>query len=192
MVGVFPPILQPMFQSVGLVACVADSLARLAALQNNNYVVLPSTNFLNVTGLGRDKICILFKGVSSPQRFYKLEYVRFLRLFNDTLQFETFMGVFIPLNNESFSVETGEEGATLWRFNTLCRPLLVITVAERSQTRTVSASSVSKIVGSNPTRGLDVYVRLFSFVLSCVHVEVLRRADPPSKESYRLCIELRN
>jgi hypothetical protein len=25
------------------------------------------------------------------------------------------------------------------------------------------------------------------FVLSCVQVEALRRADPPSKESYRLC-----
>jgi hypothetical protein len=25
------------------------------------------------------------------------------------------------------------------------------------------------------------------FVLSCVQVAALRRADPPSKESYRLC-----
>jgi hypothetical protein len=97
---VFPPILQPMsFQS----ACVADSFARLAAFQNNNYVVLPSINFLNGTRLGRDIICILFKGVSSPQRFYKLENVRFLRSFNDTLQFETFMGLFITLTNGSFS-----------------------------------------------------------------------------------------
>jgi hypothetical protein len=30
------------------------------------------------------------------------------------------------------------------------------------------------------------------FVLSCVQVAALRRADPPSKESYRLCIGLRN
>jgi hypothetical protein len=30
------------------------------------------------------------------------------------------------------------------------------------------------------------------FVLSCVQVTALRRADPPSKESYRLCIGLRN
>jgi hypothetical protein len=30
------------------------------------------------------------------------------------------------------------------------------------------------------------------FVLSCVHIAALRRADPPSKESYRLCIGLRN
>jgi hypothetical protein len=27
----------------------------------------------------------------------------------------------------------------------------------------------------------------FLFVLFCVSVETLRRADPPSKESYRLC-----
>jgi hypothetical protein len=29
------------------------------------------------------------------------------------------------------------------------------------------------------------------FVLSCVQVAALRRADPPSKEPYRLCIWLR-
>jgi hypothetical protein len=43
------------------------------------------------------------------------------------------------------------------------------------------------VVGSNPTRGMDICVRLF-----CVQVEALRRADPPSKESYWLCIGLRN
>jgi hypothetical protein len=30
------------------------------------------------------------------------------------------------------------------------------------------------------------------FMLFCVQIEALRRADPPSKESYRLCIRLRN
>jgi hypothetical protein len=30
------------------------------------------------------------------------------------------------------------------------------------------------------------------FVLFCVYVAAIRRADPPSKESYRLCIWLRN
>jgi hypothetical protein len=30
------------------------------------------------------------------------------------------------------------------------------------------------------------------FVLSCVEVAALRRADPPSNESYWLCIGLRN
>jgi hypothetical protein len=32
----------------------------------------------------------------------------------------------------------------------------------------------------------------FVFVLFCVYVAALRRADPPSKESYRLCIGLIN
>jgi hypothetical protein len=32
----------------------------------------------------------------------------------------------------------------------------------------------------------------FVFVLSCVYVTALRRADPASKESYRLCVGLRN
>jgi hypothetical protein len=36
---------------------------------------------------------------------------------------------------------------------------------------------------------LSVLVCVYSvFVLLCMCVEVLRRADPPSKESYRLCI----
>jgi hypothetical protein len=38
------------------------------------------------------------------------------------------------------------------------------------------------IVGSNRTGGIYVCVRLF-----CVWVAALRRADPPSKESCRLC-----
>jgi hypothetical protein len=29
------------------------------------------------------------------------------------------------------------------------------------------------------------------FVLSCVQVAALRRADPPSKESYRLCKKIK-
>jgi hypothetical protein len=35
---------------------------------------------------------------------------------------------------------------------------------------------------------MDVCVCVYSvFVLSCVQVAALQRADPPSKESYRLC-----
>jgi hypothetical protein len=35
---------------------------------------------------------------------------------------------------------------------------------------------------------MDVCVYVYSvFVLSCVQVAALRRADPQSKESYRLC-----
>jgi hypothetical protein len=53
-----------------------------------------------------------------------------------------------------------------------------IKVAVRSKEWTVFAHSNTGIVGSNPTRGMDVCVRLF-----CVQVV----ADPPSKESYRIC-----
>jgi hypothetical protein len=54
-------------------------------------------------------------------------------------------------------------------------------MAARSKAWTVFARSNAEIVGSNPTQGMDV------FVLFCVYVAALRRADPPSKESYRLC-----
>jgi hypothetical protein len=56
----------------------------------------------------------------------------------------------------------------------------------RSKALTIFARSITGILGSNPTRGMDVYVVKSVFVLSCVQVEALRRADPPSKESYRL------
>jgi hypothetical protein len=53
---------------------------------------------------------------------------------------------------------------------------------------------------SSPARTLGLWVRIpliewmsvrvYSvFVLSCVQVAALRHADPPSKESYRLCID---
>jgi hypothetical protein len=43
-------------------------------------------------------------------------------------------------------------------------------------------------VGSNSTHGMDIGVCVYSvFVLSCVLVAASRRADPPSKESYRVC-----
>jgi hypothetical protein len=38
-------------------------------------------------------------------------------------------------------------------------------------------------MGSNPTQGMDVCVRLFCV---CVQVAALRRAELPSEESYRL------
>jgi hypothetical protein len=46
-------------------------------------------------------------------------------------------------------------------------------------------------VGSNPTQGMDVCVVYYIFVLFCVQIAVLRRADLPSKESYGLCVGLR-
>jgi hypothetical protein len=52
----------------------------------------------------------------------------------------------------------------------------------RSKAWTVFARSNAGNMGSNPTQGIDVYVRLF-----CVYVAALWRADPSSKESYRLC-----
>jgi hypothetical protein len=59
-------------------------------------------------------------------------------------------------------------------------------VAARSNAWTVFARSNTGILGSNPTWGMDVCVRLF-----CVQVVALRRADPPSKGSYRLCKKIK-
>jgi hypothetical protein len=43
---------------------------------------------------------------------------------------------------------------------------------------------------SHSRHGCLIYMCLYSvFLLSCVEVVALRRADPPSKESYRLCID---
>jgi hypothetical protein len=41
-------------------------------------------------------------------------------------------------------------------------------------------------MGPNPTQVIDVCVYVV-FVLSCVYVAALRRADHSSKEAYRLC-----
>jgi hypothetical protein len=63
------------------------------------------------------------------------------------------------------------------------------TMAARSKPWTVFAHSNTGVVGSSPTRGMGVCVCLFS---ACALLYALRRADPPSKESYRLWIGLRN
>jgi hypothetical protein len=47
-------------------------------------------------------------------------------------------------------------------------------------------SSNAGLIGSNSTEGMDVGVRLFCIVLSCVYVAALRRAHHSSEESYRL------
>jgi hypothetical protein len=60
-----------------------------------------------------------------------------------------------------------------------------ITVAARSKTRTVFARSNTGVVGSNPTRGMDVCVRLFCVCLLLCVVAALPRPDPLSKESYQ-------
>jgi hypothetical protein len=58
-----------------------------------------------------------------------------------------------------------------------------VTVVARSKAWNVFARSNIGIVGSKPTQGKDVCLRLF-YVF--VQVAVLRRADHPSKETYRL------
>jgi hypothetical protein len=63
-----------------------------------------------------------------------------------------------------------------------------ITVAARSKASTVFARSNAGIVGSNPTKGMDICVCVYSvFVLFYVQVETLRRADHSFKESNHLC-----
>jgi hypothetical protein len=73
-----------------------------------------------------------------------------------------------------------------------CWAHLPITVAARSKAWTVFSRSNTGIMGSNPTRGMDVCVLLFCV---CVVLRVgsgLVTADPPPKESYQLCIRLKN
>jgi hypothetical protein len=60
-------------------------------------------------------------------------------------------------------------------------------MAERSKACTVCDRSNIGIARSNPASGMDVCPRLS--VLCCpVSVEALRRADPPSKESYKMSL----
>jgi hypothetical protein len=66
--------------------------------------------------------------------------------------------------------------------------LILNKVAERSKVLIFFIRSDTDIMCSNSIKGIDVYVYSV-FVLSCTLVQGLRRADPPSKESYRLCIE---
>jgi hypothetical protein len=78
---------------------------------------------------------------------------------------------------------------TLKVFKWYLYELQPITVVARTKACTDFARSNTGIAGSNPTRGMDVCVRLFCV---CVVLRVgrgLRRADSPSKESYRLCID---
>jgi hypothetical protein len=75
------------------------------------------------------------------------------------------------------------------RFSLLFQNLLPpITVAAPPKALIVFARSNAGIVGSKPTQGMDVCVCVYSlFVLSCVYVAALRRADHWSMESSRLC-----
>jgi hypothetical protein len=70
--------------------------------------------------------------------------------------------------------------------------MTLITVAAQSKSWTVSARSNTEVVDSNPTPDMEVCVQFSVFALSYMQVGALRRADPLSKEPYRLCIGLRN
>jgi hypothetical protein len=60
------------------------------------------------------------------------------------------------------------------------------------QSRTLS--SPARILGSWVRIPLEAWMSAFFsvFVMSCVKVAALRRANPPSKESYGMCTRLRN
>jgi hypothetical protein len=55
----------------------------------------------------------------------------------------------------------------------------------RSKAHTVFDRSNTGIAGSNPAPGMDVCPR-FSVLCCPVYVVALRRADPPSKETYQV------
>jgi hypothetical protein len=58
-------------------------------------------------------------------------------------------------------------------------------MAEPSEARTLSAA---RTLGSSVRIPLEawMYVRVFLWLCCPVYVEALRRADPPSKESYQM------
>jgi hypothetical protein len=64
-------------------------------------------------------------------------------------------------------------------------------VAARSRAWTVFTRSNTGIVSSNSNQGMDVCIVCvyYVFVMFCVSVAAMRRADHSSKESYGLCIK---
>jgi hypothetical protein len=83
----------------------------------------------------------------------------------------------------------------IYKFRTLFNHMFLEpnTVAARSKKLTVFARLKAGIVGSNPTKDMDVCVCVYSmFMLSCMQAATFRRADHSSKDSYRLCIVSRN
>jgi hypothetical protein len=97
----------------------------------------------------------------------------------------------IELRNQNYWVQfSGVESlAVIWRFYVCYSTETTITGAARSKAWTVFARSNTGLVGSNPTEGMYVCVRLFCvFVVLCVG-SGLTTDWFPSKESYRLCIK---
>jgi hypothetical protein len=69
---------------------------------------------------------------------------------------------------------------------------LLITVAARSKAWTVFARSKVRYRGFESQLRHGCLCAFILFVLSCVQAAALLLADPPSKESYRLCSWWRN
>jgi hypothetical protein len=98
--------------------------------------------------------------------------------------------VFLNKNKMAFQIKTGRW--VMPRNIIFVKIALFVTLPKTSpisRQTLIRQSHRSKdlLVQRNPTRGMDVCVRVYSvYVLSCV-----RRAGPPSEESYRLCIWLR-
>jgi hypothetical protein len=70
---------------------------------------------------------------------------------------------------------------------TMMMVMVMEPMAAPSKARTVFGRSNTEIMGSNPTRGMDVCPH-FSVLCCPVQVKSLRWAGPPSKESYQMSI----
>jgi hypothetical protein len=67
-----------------------------------------------------------------------------------------------------------------------------IKVAARAEARTVSVHLSTGVMGSNPTQGMDVSLLLFRVCAVMCIGSALATDLASSKESYRLCVRLRN
>jgi hypothetical protein len=110
----------------------------------------------------------------------------------DFVEEELFVQITVMLlgNHSKYEVKTvGLIDGKLYKSTGIYR---LITVAALSKASTVFARSNVWIVSSNPAQDMDVCVRLFCVcVVLCVG-SGLAIGCLPSKESYRLCIGIRN
>jgi hypothetical protein len=98
-----------------------------------------------------------------------------------------YYNVFILWNchHDFANMRNKEQCITIYEFYICSEP---VPMAARSEARTVFDRSNTVIAGSNPARGIDKSPR--SPVLCCpVWLEALRRAHPPSKESYQMSVD---
>jgi hypothetical protein len=110
-------------------------------------------------------------------------------------EFSTCLGLHSPTNGKLFnylsSLITLYVLLTPWSYIALVFYRAPITVVSRSKAWTVFARSIT---GSWVRIPLEAWISVcvYSvFVGSCVQVAALRRADLPSKESYRLCEKIK-